>query len=455
MFRSISIKLTIAFVFVSLIGIGLMGWLVRARTEPQISQLQDSNRDALFISFAQDWYEENGEWDDIGRGLGRNSSGNENGDSRRFARGIVLTDDNHEVVFGRAAGYRVGDMVKDQQQDRAQPIEVDGEVVGYYLSFQSSSGSDNAAAIQAINRAEDIFLQQFRTAIWLGAGLAILVALLVGAFLAGTLSRPLRKLTTATQELASGNLGHQVDVSSNDEIGNLAQAFNKMSIDLAEGERLRQQMTADIAHDLRTPLSVILGYTEALSEGKFEGDSEIYDAMHNEAQNLNRLIDDLRTLSLADAGKLSLEKTSILASEILQQAHASWRMTASNKQIELNLAAESDFDLSVDPGRMGQIMSNLISNSIRYTPAGGSITLGTRRDGERKVITVQDTGSGMPAEQLPHIFDRFYRADSARHTAQGQSGLGLAIVKSLVEAHNATISVDSAPNQGTIFTVSF
>ncbi len=460
MFRSISIKLTIAFVLVSLIGIGLMGWLVRARTEPQISQLQDSHRDELLINFAQDWYEENEGWDDIGRGLGRNENANANGNSsnsetRRFARGILLTDKDYEVVFGRAGNYRVGDKLKNQQQDFAKPIEVDGEVVGFLISSPNSGSPSEVAAQQAINAAEDIFLQQFRMAIWLGSGLAILSALLVGAFLAGTLSRPLRKLTAATQELADGNLGHQVDVKSNDEIGNLAAAFNKMSADLAEGERQRQQMTADIAHDLRTPLSVILGYTEALSEGKFEGDSEIYDAMHNEAQNLNRLIDDLRTLSLADAGKLSLEKAPVQVSDVLQQAHTSWRMAASDKKIDLNLAKESDFELMVDPGRIGQILSNLISNSIRYTPAGGAITLGAKRDGDQKLLTVQDTGSGMSADQLPHIFDRFYRADTARQTAKGQSGLGLAIVKSLVEAHGATISAISAPDQGTTFTIRF
>ena len=453
MFRSIALKLTLAFILVSLIGIGLMGWLVRSRTEPQIAQLNASHQEALFIAFAQDWYEENGSWDRIHRAIGRGDDG-----ERRFGRGVVLVDDEYEVVAGRIGQFDRGDKIRQPLRNRAKPIEVNGQTVGYLISHNSNNltpSANNAVAVQAINAAENIFLRQFRAAVWLGSGIAILVALIVGAVLASTLSRPLRKLTSATQKLAEGNLGHQVAIRSQDEIGRLATAFNQMSNDLAEGERLRQQMTADIAHDLRTPLSVILGYTEALSEGKFEGDPEIYDAMHKEAQHLNRLIDDLRTLSLADAGKLSLQKTSVSVSDILQQAETSWRIAASDKKIELMTDIDSEFELLVDPTRMGQILSNLISNAIRYTPAGGTIVLSALQDGLNHIIQVQDSGSGIPAEQLPHIFDRFYRADSSRQTASGQSGLGLAIVKSLVEAHNGTIVAHSSPNSGTTFTLRF
>ncbi len=424
----------------------MMGWLVRSRTENQIQQLNNRNQVASFVNFAEDWYVDNGSWDNF-RLSPRGEQGNSN---RRFGRDVVLTDEQYTIIFGEIGPNDPGDKLQQSVRQRAQPIEINNETVGYVVSKRDQS---NSPTVQALGAAEQIFLNQFRRAVWLGSGVAILVALLVGAFLAGTLSRPLRKLTTATQALADGNLGEQVDIRSNDEIGNLAQAFNKMSNDLALGEQQRKQMTADIAHDLRTPLSVILGYTEALSEGKFEGDAEVYEAMHTEAQHLNRLIDDLRTLSLADAGKLSLQKTNVQASEILHQAHMAWRVGASNRNIELVTHLPNDFEVVVDPGRMGQILSNLVSNSIRYTPAGGTISISALQDGPSAVFNVADTGNGIPADQLPHIFDRFYRVNAARETAQGQSGLGLTIVKSLVEAHGGTISATSEVGAGTTFTI--
>ena len=446
MFRSIALKLTLAFVLVSLAGIVMMGWLVQTRTENQIQQLNNRNQVASFVNFAEDWYVDNGSWDNF-RLSPRGEQGNSN---RRFGRDVVLTDEQYTIIFGEIGPNDPGDKLQQSVRQRAQPIEINNETVGFVVSKRDQS---NSPTVQALGAAEQIFLNQFRRAVWLGSGVAILIALLVGAFLAGTLSRPLRKLTTATQALADGNLGEQVDIRSNDEIGNLAQAFNKMSNDLALGEQQRKQMTADIAHDLRTPLSVILGYTEALSEGKFEGDAEVYEAMHTEAQHLNRLIDDLRTLSLADAGKLSLQKTNVQASEILHQAHMAWRVGASNRNIELVTHLPNDFEVVVDPGRMGQILSNLVSNSIRYTPAGGTISISALQDGPSAVFNVADTGNGIPADQLPHIFDRFYRVNAARETAQGQSGLGLTIVKSLVEAHGGTISATSEVGAGTTFTI--
>ncbi|MEM9777765.1 MAG: ATP-binding protein [Chloroflexota bacterium] len=448
MFRSIAVKLTIAFVLVSLAGIVLMGWLVQTQTAPRISEFNDSNRERIVLGIAEDWYEDNGSWDGFEQAFFRSGGGSGGG---QLSRGVLLADENYKIIHGRGGNYDPGDKLRSNDQERANPITSNGQTVGYI--YVQSRGNLSSTAQQALNAAENVFLRQFQQAILYGAGIAILVALIVGAFLAGQLARPIRKLTNATQQLSSGNLGHQVDVRSNDEIGNLALAFNKMSADLAEGERLRQQMTADIAHDLRTPLSVILGYTEALSEGKFEGDPEIYDAMHQEAQHLNRLIDDLRTLSLADAGKLSLSKTVVGADEVLQQSVKTWRMKAAEKGIQLVALTQTPFDLNIDPGRFSQIMSNLISNALRYTPEGGEIQLNAFEDGAQGVFKISDTGKGIPAEQLPHIFDRFYRANTARQVNQGQSGLGLAIVKSLVEAHDGTISATSQEGVGTTFTI--
>jgi signal transduction histidine kinase len=254
--------------------------------------------------------------------------------------------------------------------------------------------------------------------------------------------------------IAQGELGHQVPVRRKDELGELAASFNQMSADLERSTELRRQMTADIAHELRTPLSLILGYTEALSDGKLEGTPETFDIVHDEAQHLNRLVDDLRTLSLADAGELSLNRRPVCPQTLLQRVATAYAAQARAKDVSLCVEAESDVaDVDVDPDRMAQVLGNLVSNAMRHTPAGGGIALSAEELRDAVALTVSDSGVGIAPEHLPHIFDRFYRGDESRYQENGESGLGLAIAKSIVEAHGGKISVASAPGSGTTVTV--
>ncbi|MEZ4641090.1 MAG: HAMP domain-containing sensor histidine kinase, partial [Caldilineaceae bacterium] len=304
------------------------------------------------------------------------------------------------------------------------------------------------------NSPEAAFLVSMRWSILIGSAVALVVALIVGIFLARTLTRPLSELTAATRALAQGALGQQVPVRSNDELGELATSFNHMSADLAASVRQRRQMTADIAHDLRTPLSVILGYTEALSDGKIPGSPEIFQVVHGEAQHLQRLIEDLRLLSLADAGELSLNRQTLTPYSVLERSVIAHAVRALDKSIDLRLDAPSDLpELSADPERLAQVFGNLVSNAIRHTPHNGQIVLSATHAADEVQLHVTDTGAGIAAEDLPFIFDRFYRADSSRTQMTGESGLGLAIARSLVEAHGGRISVDSTVGVGTTFTV--
>jgi signal transduction histidine kinase len=262
-------------------------------------------------------------------------------------------------------------------------------------------------------------------------------------------------MTEATVEIAHGKLGRQVKVRSKDELGELASSFNQMSLDLERATLARRQMTADIAHDLRSPLSVISGYAEALSDGKLLGTPEVYTILNQETKHLNTLVEDLRLLSLADAGELSLLLQLISPQVILDRVAARYAVSARQKDITLRVESDAGLpEIKVDVERMQQVFDNLVVNAFRYTPAGGDVVLSAQADDQGVRLQVRDNGSGIAAEDLPHIFDRFYRGDKSR-VENGESGLGLAIAKSIVEAHGGTITVESTLGLGTTFTIHF
>lgn len=232
------------------------------------------------------------------------------------------------------------------------------------------------------------------------------------------------------------------------------QLLRTYSSELAKSNHVRQQMTADIAHELRNPLMVMTGYIEALRDGVLKPTAQRYDMMYDEAQHLQRLVADLRTLSLADAGELTLYRQSIEPAILLQRVAEAYSPIAEKEGVRLvtDLANKVP-NVAVDVERMAQVLANLVTNSLRHTPAGGEIRLGARADANNVLLTIADTGEGIAADVLPRIFDRFYRTDGARVQSGDESGLGLAIVKSIVTAHGGSITVTSELGHGSTFTV--
>lgn len=315
---------------------------------------------------------------------------------------------------------------------------------------------------------------------WRGPVSALLAfaAVLLGAatFFSSRLARPLTRLTRAARTMTEGDLSVRVSGSAVREIDELAGAFNIMASSLSEADRQRRQMTADVAHELRTPLAIIRGRLEGIQDGVYSATPDEISTLLNETALLERLIEDLRILALADAGQLPIHVESIAPASLLRSVAHSFAQKAQHQGVKLHMADLQPLpEVEADPQRIAQVLGNLVANSLAHTPAGGAIVLnawvsaqgpGTRGNVSSSpspppspysltllCISVSDTGYGIPQADLPHIFDRFYRADPARTRAGGGAGLGLAIAKRIVEAHHGQIWAQSVLGQGT--TVAF
>lgn len=448
--RSLAFKLTLAFLLVGLTGALLVATILRQRTRSAFDQFILSREQQVLVANLLRYYQSNRGWEglvpnfiSIIEASPRNSPGR--WDVHRDWERFILVGSDRLVVYSSLPA-QIGQRVSGKDLERAILLEVDGETAGWLLLAPMPRQWIPSSP-------EGVFLRNINQATLLSALVATALALTMGGLLAFTLTRSLRELTEATVEIARGKLGRQVKVRSKDELGELAASFNKMSEDLARATQARRQMTADIAHDLRSPLSVIAGYAEALSDGKLPGTPEVYDVLHQETRHLSRLVEDLRTLSLADAGELPLNLETTSPKSILELVAGRYSVTAKQLGIALHVEIQPDLPLlDVDLERMAQVFDNLIRNAFRYTPEGGEVLLTAAAANRTVQLQVRDNGPGIAPEDLPHIFDRFYRGDKSR-LQNGESGLGLAIAKSIVEAHAGTIRVESALDQGTTFTI--
>ncbi|EWM12589.1 cell wall metabolism sensor histidine kinase WalK [Kutzneria sp. 744] len=287
--------------------------------------------------------------------------------------------------------------------------------------------------------------------IGLAAGGVLAVTILITVLAGRRFTRPLRALTAAAQRMRDGDVSASVRIRRRDEIGRLAGAFNDMAASRAQVERLRTDLISDIAHELRTPLSNIRGWLEATQDGVSEPDEALIASLLEEAVLLQHIIDDLQDLAQADAGTLRLHREPVSLTELTAQVCAAHRARADAAGIELR--GDGDGEISADPVRLRQVVDNLVTNAIRHTGPGGVVRIEARRESKHAFVAVSDTGSGIAGEDLPHVFDRFWRAEKSRSRQTGGSGLGLSIVKKLVEAHGGTVGVDSVLGEGSRFWV--
>ena len=296
-------------------------------------------------------------------------------------------------------------------------------------------------------RDRQLLLERLRTSQAQSAVLAALVALLVGSYLAYRFVSPIRSLTQVNRRYAGGERSARAHIRSQDEIAELGQAFNALADQLSAEQDRQKQMLADIAHELRTPLTILRGELEAMQDGLMETSSGNITRLIEEIDWLTRLVQDLRLLTVAEAGALELKPVPTDLADLTQEARAVFQTKAEAKGIKLEVRLQS-VTLNADPERLRQVLYNLLENALRHTPTGGTVTISSRQEEGWGVLEVSDTGPGIPQADLPQVFDRFYRADRARSRETGGSGLGLAIAKALIVAHQGQISAQNRPQGG-------
>ena len=318
---------------------------------------------------------------------------------------------------------------------------------------QTLVGSLYLEPVAGPNEAELAFLSSINRWFLFGALVACVAGVVVTLALSGRILKPVEQLTAAAQRMEKGDLTARVSVDSEDEIGQLAHAFNAMAGSLAQQEQLRRNMTSDVAHELRTPLTNLRGYLEAARDGLAAPDAALVDNLYEETMLLSRLVADLQELALAEAGQLKLLREPTAPAGMIEHAIEMLRPQADAKGLTLTAELPPDLPLvDVDPGRVRQVLRNLLDNAVAHTPDGGQITVTAAAAGGEVMISVRDSGVGIAPEHLPHVFDRFYRADKSRTRQTGGAGLGLAIAKQLIMAHGGSISATSEPNRGSTFT---
>jgi signal transduction histidine kinase len=268
------------------------------------------------------------------------------------------------------------------------------------------------------------------------------------------ITRPLSRLRLTTQAFARGDLNVRVPIKSNDEVGKVAAAFNQMASQLQRNEQARQQMVADVAHELRTPLSVMQSNIEAMMDGLLDPNPGELAELHGEVGRLTRLVEDLRLLSLADTGQLQLTLVPFDAGKLIERVAGLMTPLAEAHGVNLKTAVPLlPVTLNGDKDKLQQALTNLIDNAVRHAPSGGQVTVGVAHTKQTVFISVADNGTGIPAEDLPHVFERFWRGDKSRSRHSGGSGLGLSIVKQIAELHGGTVQVVSPESGGTQFTI--
>ncbi len=436
----LSVRLSLAFLLSAWIGIGAMVLIVQRTLDMGFREylnIRDSEVNPEQIERLESYFASNGSWSGAESALSGRGAGGGGGSGRGAT---ILVTDLDGVIAASTDSVQIGTSLSAESMAVALPLVVDDIQVGWL--FRQSPG------VAALGAAEVAFLDESNR--WLTiAGLgATILALVVGSALAWTLARPLRELTYAVHDLSVGQLGRQVQTQGTVEVEALAAEFNMMSKALAEAETLRQRMAADVAHELRTPVSVLRGHLEAMLDGVYPLDSAHVAVAHDQTIHLARLVEDLRVLTLAEAKRLPLERIQLNPAVLIAQLLEAFEPLALDGNIRLTREISSNLpNISADVTRIRQVLSNLLTNALRHTPDGGEIVIQVMCVQRGVRFSVANTGSGISEADVDRVFQPFWRAEAARERDSGGSGLGLAISREIVALHGGTLEVVSGKNR--------
>ncbi|MBN1878329.1 MAG: HAMP domain-containing protein [Anaerolineae bacterium] len=474
---SLRARLTLSFLIIIVITATLVGLLANRFTANQFTEMVSTTgqmqAQRLAPVFA-DYYAETGSWEGVetlftpysipgeimrsnmmpgGRMRGNMPSQKTQPQNMRGMMGYIMMENagEHLLLFD-ASGNLIAD--SHHTEDTMHLTHTDVEKgVSISIGEQQVGTLVVTSALGTLTTSQTDFLKQVNILLLGAVLLAALAGLVMSSLQARRITAPIRALVNAAHHIAAGDLGQRIPVTSNDELAEIASAFNTMADRLAEQQVLRHRAMSDIAHELRTPLSVLQIDLESLEDGLLSPTPAIISGLQTEVIHLKHLVEDLRLLTLAEAGELTIEEQLLDAGALVREVTARIQTTAQDKAIQLQIQLpDNPLPISGDPQRLAQVLLNLLANALQYTPKDGEITVSASRQAQEVHITVADTGMGISPEDLPHLFERLYRANLPHQRSHDSSGLGLAIARSLVEAHREHIWVTSTINEGSTFT---
>lgn len=451
---SIKMKLISSYIFLILVTLASVALISQQTNQREIRafifQGNVINEEEL-ITDLENFYQEHGSWDGVNSIFESYNSGQKNNSGAGkggpgLGTKLRLADSNGYIVSVNNDEVGTATQITKSELSQSIPITIDNSRVGYLLPQEGYSLQTQAIEQDLQNR--------LNTAFFWSAVIAGSIAIILAFVLSFVLAKPIIQLKNASKNLSEGNFSERIAVSGKDEISDLGNTFNQMASSLERYEVNRRSMTADIAHELRTPLSVQRAMLEAIQDNIYPFDTERLDSILQQNLILTKLVEDLRTLALVDSNQLTLTKRPSNIAALIAAIANRFEAQANQKQIKIIFQSDvTNQIINIDPDRITQVISNILQNAIQHTPVNGTVFINMQLQTPYIVVAIRDTGPGIPIDALPYIFDRFYRAENSGITSDSGTGLGLAIAQQITRAHDGILIAENSEEGGALFTL--
>lgn len=456
--HSLKSKLSMSILMIVLLTIAIISvlanYFINRQFTNYISRQQELKTQVITTSIGEQYKPKNGEWNlDYIHAIGMSS----------LYEGYILkvyNQENQVLWDAQAHDMNLCNQIMGEisQRMRIQYPQLDGDFTSVTYPLMQDGKIVGSVSISHfgpffLNENDFIFLRSLNYILLLVGAVSLLVSFLVGTMLARRISRPVLKTVEAAKQISDGNYGVRIrEEADTKELKLLVGSINQLATSLETLEKLRKQLTEDVAHELRTPITILQSYLEAMADGLWEPDKDRLQSCYDEVERIGRLVGDLENLARLEGGLLKLERQPVELYPLVEQVTAGFALELHSKNLHLKIQGAHP-TLMADEGRLKQVVINLLSNAIKYSAEGCSITFELFETGDSAGFRISDNGIGIAEEELPYIFERFYRADKSRNRLTGGTGIGLTIVKSIIEAHGGRIFVHSKLGEGSVFTI--